>query len=75
MPSKQVVNIRTNDGATLRRTNDQNGSSTPRSRSRFRKRHFRVTTLATLISDPDRSDLRHAVSWLLLQRRNLGPCG
>jgi hypothetical protein len=38
------------NGATLRK----NGSSTPRSRSRFRERLFRVTTLATLISDPDR---------------------
>ena len=55
---KQLVNIRINEVATLRKmvrhTNDQTGSSTPRSRCRFRKRFFRVTTLAALISDPGR---------------------
>jgi hypothetical protein len=51
------------------------GSSTRQRRSRFGKRFFRVTALATLISNPGRRDLRRAVNGFVLQLRDLGWCG
>ena len=53
---------------------DQHRSSTLRRRSGFGKRFFRVTTLATLMSNPGRWDLGNTVDRFVLQLRDLGCC-